>query len=205
MFEGRDPRTGELLGRPHGRNAVPAFDMALRPTKSVSVLYGLGDSATGRRSWPPHHAGLAEAVAHLDEHLGFVVAVAVSSTCPARECRRSGSTTDPSSTATVSSSTHPGGCGMAATRSLRPCRRCRSRPTRPPWSCPTRVWRWCRSWPSTAPRSPGARSWWRVSRSWRPGGCQACVARSVDHQLVERAAVLVAADDDEAVAGTQGL
>src|SRR4029453_14619748 len=36
MFEGRDPTTKELLGRPHGRNAVPAFDVVLRPTKSVS-------------------------------------------------------------------------------------------------------------------------------------------------------------------------
>src|SRR4029450_4344109 len=25
MFEGRDPTTGELLGRPHGRNAMPAL------------------------------------------------------------------------------------------------------------------------------------------------------------------------------------
>jgi hypothetical protein len=32
-----------------------------------------------------------------------------------------------------------------------------SKPTRPPGSCPTRAWPWCRSWPSTAPRSPGAR------------------------------------------------
>ena len=43
MFEGRDPTTGQLLGRPHGRNAVPAFDVVLRPTKSVSILYGLSD------------------------------------------------------------------------------------------------------------------------------------------------------------------
>jgi hypothetical protein len=42
IFEGRDPTTGELLGRPHGRNAVPAFDVVLRPTKSVSILYGPG-------------------------------------------------------------------------------------------------------------------------------------------------------------------
>jgi hypothetical protein len=35
MFEGRDPTTGELLGRPHGRNAVPAFDVVLRPTQLV--------------------------------------------------------------------------------------------------------------------------------------------------------------------------
>jgi conjugative relaxase-like TrwC/TraI family protein len=70
MFEGRDPTTGELLGRPHGRNAVPAFDLVLRPTKSVSILYGLGDPATGRTVLAAHHAGLAEAVAYLDEHLG---------------------------------------------------------------------------------------------------------------------------------------
>ena len=70
MFEGRDPTTGELLGRPHGRNAVPAFDLVLRPTKSVSILYGLGDPATGRAVLAAHHTGLAEAVAYLDEHLG---------------------------------------------------------------------------------------------------------------------------------------
>jgi conjugative relaxase-like TrwC/TraI family protein len=70
MFEGRDPTTGELLGRPHGRNAVPAFDVVLRPTKSVSILYGLGDAATGRAVLAAHHAGLADAVGYLDEHLG---------------------------------------------------------------------------------------------------------------------------------------
>jgi conjugative relaxase-like TrwC/TraI family protein len=70
MFEGRDPTTGELLGRPYGRNAVPAFDVVLRPTKSVSILYGLGDPATGRAVLRAHHAGLAEAIGYLDEHLG---------------------------------------------------------------------------------------------------------------------------------------
>jgi len=70
MFEGRDPSTGELLGRLHGRNAVPAFDVVLRPTKSVSILYGLGDPATSRAVLAAHHAGLAEAVGYLDEHLG---------------------------------------------------------------------------------------------------------------------------------------
>jgi conjugative relaxase-like TrwC/TraI family protein len=70
MFEGRDPTTGELLGRPHGRKAVPAFDVVLRPTKSVSILYGLGDPATGRAVLAAHHAGLAEAVGYLDGHLG---------------------------------------------------------------------------------------------------------------------------------------
>jgi conjugative relaxase-like TrwC/TraI family protein len=70
MFEGRDPTTGELLGRPHGRNAVPAFDVVLRPTKSVSILYGLGDPAAGRAVLAAHHVGVREAVGYLDEHLG---------------------------------------------------------------------------------------------------------------------------------------
>ena len=70
VFEGRHPDIGELLGRPHGRNAVPAFDVVLRPTKSVSILYGLGDQVTGRVVLAAHHAGLAEAVAYLDEHVG---------------------------------------------------------------------------------------------------------------------------------------
>jgi conjugative relaxase-like TrwC/TraI family protein len=70
MFEGRHPDTGELLGRPHGGNAVPAFDVVLRPTKSVSVLYGLGDAATGRGVLAAHHAGVFEAAGYLDDHLG---------------------------------------------------------------------------------------------------------------------------------------
>ncbi|HYY81063.1 MAG TPA: relaxase domain-containing protein, partial [Actinomycetes bacterium] len=32
IFEGRHPDTAQLLGRRHGRNAVPAFDVVLRPT-----------------------------------------------------------------------------------------------------------------------------------------------------------------------------
>jgi conjugative relaxase-like TrwC/TraI family protein len=70
MFEGRHPDSGEFLGRPHGSNAVPAFDVVLRPTKSVSILYGLGDAATGRAVLAAHHAGVREAVAYLDGHLG---------------------------------------------------------------------------------------------------------------------------------------
>jgi hypothetical protein len=43
--------------------------VVLRPTKSVSVLYGLGDPATGRAVLQAHHAGIREAVGYLDEHL----------------------------------------------------------------------------------------------------------------------------------------
>jgi conjugative relaxase-like TrwC/TraI family protein len=70
MFKGCHPDTGELLGRPHGKGAVPAFDVVLRPTKSVSILYGLGDPVTGRAVLDAHHAGVADAVAYLDQHLG---------------------------------------------------------------------------------------------------------------------------------------
>jgi conjugative relaxase-like TrwC/TraI family protein len=44
--------------------------VVLQPAKSVSILYGLGDPATGRAVLSAHHVGLAEAVAYLDEHLG---------------------------------------------------------------------------------------------------------------------------------------
>jgi hypothetical protein len=49
---------------------VPGFDVVLRPTKSVSILYGLGDAATRRAVLTVHHAGVAEATAYLGDHLG---------------------------------------------------------------------------------------------------------------------------------------
>jgi putative transcriptional regulator len=100
MFEGRHPDTGELLGRPHGRNAVPAFDVVLRPTKSVSILYGLGDAATGRAVLAAHHAGVSEATAYLDDHLGRAAATADMSMWTDRGCWRSGSTTAPAAKVT---------------------------------------------------------------------------------------------------------
>jgi conjugative relaxase-like TrwC/TraI family protein len=70
LIQGRHPETGELLGREHGRHAVTGFDLVLRPAKSVSILYGLGDAATGRAVLEAHHVGLAEATAYLDGQLG---------------------------------------------------------------------------------------------------------------------------------------
>jgi hypothetical protein len=66
MFHGRHPNTGQLLGRAHGEHGVPAFDLVLRPTKSVSLLYGLGDakvaaeSAGGAARWHDPRPGLVE-------------------------------------------------------------------------------------------------------------------------------------------------
>ena len=94
MFEGRHPDTGELLGRPHGRNAVPAFDVVLRPTKSVSILYGLGrpgdrPGGAGRPSRRRRRGGRLPGRAPG----GPPRPRRSSSMCPDRGCWRSGSTT----------------------------------------------------------------------------------------------------------------
>jgi hypothetical protein len=95
IFEGRHPDSGQLLGRPHGRNAMPAFDVVLRPTKSVSVLYAVGDPATGRAVLAAHHAGLLETVGYLDEHLGARRGHAGVEHVQGRGCWRSASTIGP--------------------------------------------------------------------------------------------------------------
>jgi TrwC relaxase len=43
MFEGQDPMTGELLGRPHGRNAVPAFVQVAGRLPQLPVAVADGD------------------------------------------------------------------------------------------------------------------------------------------------------------------
>jgi conjugative relaxase-like TrwC/TraI family protein len=70
IFEGRHPDTGELLGRPHGKGAVPSWDLVLRPVKDVGVLYALGDHHVARAAMSAHHEGVAQAVAYLDAHVG---------------------------------------------------------------------------------------------------------------------------------------
>ncbi len=70
MFHGRHPDTGQLLGRPHGEHGVPAFDVVLRPTKSVSLLYGLGDAKVAAQVLEAHHQATTEALGYLEEHVG---------------------------------------------------------------------------------------------------------------------------------------
>jgi conjugative relaxase-like TrwC/TraI family protein len=70
LFEGRHPDTGELLGRPHSRGAVPSWDLVLRPVKDVGVLYALGDQRVNRAVVSAHHEGIAQAIAYLDAHVG---------------------------------------------------------------------------------------------------------------------------------------
>jgi conjugative relaxase-like TrwC/TraI family protein len=70
LFSWQDPRTGEQLGRAPRADAMPAWDLVFRPHKDVSVLYALGDEATGRRVAAAHQAGVQAAVAYLDGQVG---------------------------------------------------------------------------------------------------------------------------------------
>jgi conjugative relaxase-like TrwC/TraI family protein len=70
IFEGRHPETGELLGRAHGKRAVPAWDLVLRPVKDVGVLWALGDQYVNRAAMRAHHEGVTAAVTYLDAHVG---------------------------------------------------------------------------------------------------------------------------------------
>ena len=69
-FEGCHPETGELLGRAHGRNAVPSWDLVLRPVKDMGVLFGLGGERERRAVMSAHHEGIAAAVTYLDAQVG---------------------------------------------------------------------------------------------------------------------------------------
>jgi flagellar biosynthesis GTPase FlhF len=89
LFSWQDPSTGEQLGRAPRQDAMPAWDLVFRPHKDVSILYALGDEATGRRSprrirwacappWPTRTARLAPGRAGM-----------VPSMCWGRACWRS--------------------------------------------------------------------------------------------------------------------
>ncbi len=70
LFAWQDPRTGEQLGRAPRQDAMPAWDLVLRPHKDVSILYALGDEVTGRRVAEAHQAGVRAAVTYLDSQVG---------------------------------------------------------------------------------------------------------------------------------------
>jgi hypothetical protein len=53
MFEGRHPATGELLGRPHGRNAVPALTWSCARLRASRSFTASGMRRPAGRCWPP--------------------------------------------------------------------------------------------------------------------------------------------------------
>ncbi len=70
VFAWRHPQTGQQLGRTPRSDAMPAWDLVLRPVKDVSVLYALGDDRTRRAARDAHQVGVQAAVAYLDGQVG---------------------------------------------------------------------------------------------------------------------------------------
>ncbi len=70
VFAWRHPDTGEQLGRAPRSDAMPAWDLVLRPIKDVSVLYALGDGKTQRAARDAHQVGVEAAVAYLNGQVG---------------------------------------------------------------------------------------------------------------------------------------
>jgi conjugative relaxase-like TrwC/TraI family protein len=70
LFAWQHPDTGEQLGRAPRSDAMPGWDLVLRPVKDVAVLYALGDQHTSRASMQAHQVGVAAAVAYLDGQVG---------------------------------------------------------------------------------------------------------------------------------------
>ncbi len=66
MLEGRQPRTGAVLGS--GRAAVAAFDLTFSPPKSVSVLFALAGAETARTVVAAHGEAVAGALSYLEQH-----------------------------------------------------------------------------------------------------------------------------------------
>lgn len=66
MLAGRDPASGDRLGREMGERSVAGFDLTFKAPKSVSVLYGVGDPELADALMAGHDAALAEAMAYLE-------------------------------------------------------------------------------------------------------------------------------------------
>jgi conjugative relaxase-like TrwC/TraI family protein len=70
VFAWQHPQTGEQLGRAPRSDAMPGWDLVLRPVKDVGVLYALGDDRTRRASRQAHQVGVEAAVGYLDGQVG---------------------------------------------------------------------------------------------------------------------------------------
>lgn len=70
VLSGHDPETGERLHRARNRQ-VPGWDLTFRAPKSVSILWGLGESEVTRQVAAAHDAAVARAVAYMEEVAAF--------------------------------------------------------------------------------------------------------------------------------------
>lgn len=67
VLDGRDPHTGEALGRAPGKGRVPGFDLTFCAPKSVSILFALGDPAAVAEIREAHDAAVASALRLLED------------------------------------------------------------------------------------------------------------------------------------------
>ncbi len=66
VLDGRDPRTGEPLGRAPGKGRVPGFDLTFCAPKSVSILFALGGPEAASQVRDAHEAAVASALRLLE-------------------------------------------------------------------------------------------------------------------------------------------
>jgi conjugative relaxase-like TrwC/TraI family protein len=59
------------LGRQHRKDGVLAYDLVFRPTKSVSVLYDIGEPVEAAAVLEAHHAGVEATLAYLETQVGL--------------------------------------------------------------------------------------------------------------------------------------
>ena len=67
ILEGAHPVTGEPLGR-HPAVRVPGFDVTFSASKSVSVMFGVGDEAMRRQIRDAHDVAVRDAFGYLERH-----------------------------------------------------------------------------------------------------------------------------------------
>lgn len=70
VLAGMDPSTGERLHRSRNRK-VPGWDLTFRAPKSVSILWGLGDTAVAAQVEIAHDAAVAKAMAYMESVAAF--------------------------------------------------------------------------------------------------------------------------------------
>jgi conjugative relaxase-like TrwC/TraI family protein len=67
LLEGRDPTTGDLLGRAMGADgAVAGFDLTFRAPKSVGILFGIAEPDVTREIIAAHEAAVVEAIEYME-------------------------------------------------------------------------------------------------------------------------------------------
>jgi conjugative relaxase-like TrwC/TraI family protein len=70
IFDARNPTTDQLLGATHTKNGLPAYDLVLRPAKSVSLVWAFGDEHTRQVVMAAHKEAERVAVAYADRCVG---------------------------------------------------------------------------------------------------------------------------------------